>query len=134
MTGFKIEYHNGEHETFKPWRGALPPRAWHKSDASSLSLNGDWRFDFSPVASVSEDFAEPLYSDTAWDSLSVPSSWAMHGDGKYSRPQYQNIRFPFPVDPPRIPDENPTGRYRVSFELPGNWPKNGKVSATGLVC
>lgn len=127
MSSLKLEYHNGEHETFTPWRGALPPRAWHTSDAPSLSLNGDWRFDYSPVAAVSEDFSVPTYDDKAWDKLPVPSTWTLHGDGKYSLPAYQNIRYPFPVDPPHVPDENPTGRYRVEFVLPSSWPKDGKV-------
>lgn len=128
MTALKREYHNKEYESYKPWQGALPPRATHQTNAPSLSLNGKWRFDYSPVATVSEDFAKPEYDDKKWDELPVPSTWALQGDGKYSLPAYQNIRYPFPVDPPRVPDENPTGRYRIAFELPASWPSTGTVS------
>ena len=38
--------------------------------------------------------------------------------GKYGRPIYTNVRYPFPIDPPHVPDENPTGDHRRIFELP----------------
>jgi beta-galactosidase len=87
-----------------------PARAWLDSDAPQLSLNGDWDFRWSPTATPDED--------GEWDTLPVPSHWVLHGDGRYGRPQYTNIRFPFPVDPPHVPDENPTGDYRRAFTHP----------------
>ncbi len=38
-----------------------------------------------------------------------------------SRPHYTNVVYPFPVDPPRVPTENPTGAYRRVFRVPANW-------------
>ncbi|MEU9288545.1 glycoside hydrolase family 2 TIM barrel-domain containing protein [Streptomyces sp. NPDC048275] len=103
----------------KPGRGALrPPRSWLHSDAPSLSLNGPWRFHLSPTASVAQDFAAEGFDDTGWDSIPVPSHWVLQGDGAYGRPIYTNIQFPFPIDPPHVPDENPTGDYRRHFSLP----------------
>ncbi len=45
--------------------------------------------------------------------------WQFHG---YGKPNYTNVRYPFPVDPPFVPDENPTGEYRRAFDLDPAWP------------
>ncbi|MEU4226943.1 glycoside hydrolase family 2 TIM barrel-domain containing protein [Nonomuraea sp. NPDC026600] len=97
--------------TFLPGAGRRPPRAALISDRPSLSLNGTWRFRLSPTAE-----GEPLDADFAgWDELSVPSLWQLHG---YGAPAYIGHDYPFPVDPPFVPDENPTGDYRLEFEAP----------------
>ncbi|HWC79048.1 MAG TPA: glycoside hydrolase family 2 TIM barrel-domain containing protein [Pseudonocardiaceae bacterium] len=106
-----------------PGIGYLPPRAYFRSDAPSLSLDGDWRFRWSPripeTVAAAEDFA-----DQDWDSLPVPSLWQLHG---YGKPAYTNVRYPFPLDPPFVPDENPTGDYRRTFTLPADWPAGPTV-------
>ncbi|MCS5523969.1 DUF4981 domain-containing protein [Curtobacterium flaccumfaciens pv. oortii] len=103
----------------------LAPRAWLHTDAPSLSLNGDWRFRWSPVASVSEDFAtEGGEDDPAWGELPVPSHWVLHGHGA---PSYTNLQYPFPIDPPHPPEENPTGDHRRTFELPSSFDGAGRV-------
>jgi beta-galactosidase len=48
----------------------------------------------------------------------VPSHWQLHG---YGAPAYTNVLYPFPVEPPEVPDENPTGDYRRTFTLPDSW-------------
>ncbi|WP_432251304.1 glycoside hydrolase family 2 TIM barrel-domain containing protein [Streptomyces sp. HNM1019] len=111
-----------------PGRGALrPARSWLRSDAPSLSLNGPWRFRLSPTASVARDFAAEGFDDHSWDSIPVPSHWVLQGDGAYGRPIYTNIQFPFPIDPPHVPDENPTGDYRRHFPLPSGWSQGSGV-------
>ncbi|MGN9816475.1 glycoside hydrolase family 2 TIM barrel-domain containing protein [Streptomyces sp. SD11] len=111
-----------------PGRGALrPARSWLHSDAPSLSLNGPWRFRLSPTASGPEDFAADGFDDHGWDSIPVPSHWVLEGDGAYGRPIYTNIQFPFPIDPPHVPDENPTGDYRRHFEVPADWSDAERV-------
>ena len=105
-----------------PGRGARrAPRSWLHSDAPALSLNGEWRFRLSPTAAVSEDAAAEGFDDAGWDTIPVPSHWVLQGDGKYGRPIYTNVQFPFPIDPPHVPDENPTGDYRRRFTLPADW-------------
>ncbi|MER5198711.1 glycoside hydrolase family 2 TIM barrel-domain containing protein [Streptomyces sp. NPDC002755] len=111
-----------------PGRGALrPARSWLRSDAPSLSLNGPWRFRLSPTASVAEDFAAEDFDDQGWDDLPVPSHWVLEGDGAHGRPIYTNIQFPFPIDPPHVPDENPTGDHRRHFDLPADWSDAERV-------
>ncbi|MFJ1914740.1 glycoside hydrolase family 2 TIM barrel-domain containing protein [Streptomyces sp. NPDC088147] len=103
-----------------PPPGPLPARAAFPSSAPHLSLNGDWRFHLAPdPAHVPDAFWSETFDDTAWDLLPVPSHWQLHG---YGAPVYTNIRYPFPVDPPYVPQENPTGCYRYGFRPPEPWP------------
>ncbi|HET6757883.1 MAG TPA: glycoside hydrolase family 2 TIM barrel-domain containing protein, partial [Propionibacteriaceae bacterium] len=112
-------------DDFSPGSGRRSrPRAWLATDAPMLSLNGDWKFRWSPVAHGLDDAAaDPDFDDSAWDTIPVPSHWVLPGtsakaaEGAYGRPIYTNIRYPFPIDPPHVPDENPTGDHRRSFEL-----------------
>jgi beta-galactosidase len=67
------------------------------------------------VAAAPVGFERVDFDDSGWDSIAVPSSWPMHGFG---RPIYTNQPYPFPVDPPYVPDENPTGDHRLAFEGP----------------
>ncbi len=102
-----------------PGRGALPPRAALRSDAPVLSLDGDWRFRLVPgLSHTTEGFEQPGFDDSGWAELAVPAHWQLHGHGS---PAYTNVRYPFPVDPPHVPDENPTGEYRRTVVLPAGW-------------
>ncbi|GGJ27341.1 glycoside hydrolase family 2 TIM barrel-domain containing protein [Streptomyces brasiliensis] len=104
-----------------PGRGALrPARSWLHSDAPSRSLNGPWRFRLSATAAA-EDFAADGFDDHGWDTAPVPSHWVLQGDGTYGRPIYTNVQYPFPIDPPHVPDENPTGDYRRHIGIPADW-------------
>ncbi|MEU8221064.1 glycoside hydrolase family 2 TIM barrel-domain containing protein [Kribbella sp. NPDC048915] len=100
-----------------PGYGVLPARAAVRSSAPRLSLNGQWRFRFSPTVAPA-GFEAVDFDDSDWDWLPVPSSWPLHGFG---RPEYTNQKYPFPVDPPYVPDENPIGDHRLCFELPASW-------------
>ncbi|MFI5590942.1 glycoside hydrolase family 2 TIM barrel-domain containing protein [Amycolatopsis sp. NPDC051758] len=103
-----------------PGHGSVPPRAAFPSDAPSLVLNGAWRFRLSPSpAAAPPDVFETGFDDSAWDELAVPSLWQLHGHGK---PAYTNVHYPFPVDPPHVPSDNPTGDHRLRFDLPASWP------------
>jgi beta-galactosidase/beta-glucuronidase len=80
-----------------------------------VPLNGIWRFDYAPApADAPVGFEAEAFDDAHWAELPVPSCWQMHGFG---RPHYTNVQYPFPVDPPRVPTENPTGSYRRRFAL-----------------
>lgn len=109
-------------------------RSWLRSDAPTLSLAGDWRFrllpgapgrpgagDVLPPGEDVEDVAAEAFDDNGWDTIAVPSHWVLPADGRRGAPIYTNVQYPFPVDPPNVPDENPTGDYRRSFEVPATW-------------
>lgn len=82
-------------------------------------LNGKWKFHYAQTpAQAPADFADDAYDVSGWDDIAVPRSWQMAG---YGRPHYTNAQYPFPVDPPRVPTENPTGSYRRDFHIPENW-------------
>lgn len=105
-----------------PVRGLLPARAWLHSDAPSLDLSGSWRFRHATRPDLPTDFADPAHPDAHWDTLPVPSHWQLHG---YGAPAYTNVQYPFPVDPPHVPDENATGDYRRTFRLPDGFLADG---------
>ncbi|MBL1103600.1 DUF4981 domain-containing protein [Streptomyces sp. 5-8] len=111
-------------EDVSPGSGALPPRAWYaSSDAKALCLGGSWRFRLSDTADAEDDsFAAPGYDAGGWAQVSVPGHWVLQGHGS---PVYTNHLYPFPVDPPRVPTENPTGDHLRLFDLPGDWPEDG---------
>jgi beta-galactosidase len=111
-------------EDVAPGDGALPPRAWYpSSDAGSLSLNGTWRLRVSATADAEDDsFAQAGYDAGDWAEVAVPGHWVLQGHGS---PIYTNHLYPFPVDPPRVPTENPTGDHLRVFDLPGDWPAGG---------
>ncbi len=117
-----------------PGSGArTPARAWLHSDAPELNLDGDWRFRLLPSHRGLDDaVADPQLDDSGWDQLVVPSHWVLAGDGAYGKPIYTNVIYPFPVDPPHIPDENPTGEYRRRFDRP-DWAGHGDEAARLLL-
>eukprot|EP00966_Prymnesium_polylepis_P059135 1370787-Prymnesium_polylepis.1 len=57
---------------------------------------------------------------SSWATIAVPKSWELAG---FSRPLYTNVRYPFALDPPRVPrdERNPTGCYQRDFTLPADW-------------
>lgn len=114
------------YEDFSPGTGALPARAWYAaSDAARLTLNGRWAFRLSPTAEADTAFVGDDPEATAgWQEVTVPGHWVLQGHGA---PAYTNVRYPFPVDPPHVPTENPTGDHRRVFDLPDDWPEGGET-------
>lgn len=71
-------------------------------------LNGEWNFKF---YKCDDEYTENI-SD--WDTIPVPSCWQLYG---YENCIYTNVNYPYPVDPPYVPDENPMGVYEREFEV-----------------
>lgn len=88
----------------------LPQRAYYipENEAAYTLLNGTWRFRY---YARDVDLEAQI---TAWDTIDVPSCWQVRG---YENPNYTNVRFPFPADPPYVPDDNPCGVYEREFEI-----------------
>lgn len=92
----------------------------HSSSPYHMSLNGVWKFRFSPTPdSRPQDFYKTGFDSSSWDEIEVPSNWEMKG---YGIPVYTNTKYPFPINPPFIPhDDNPVGSYIRDFSIPENW-------------
>lgn len=82
-------------------------------------LNGRWRFDYAATpADAPDGFHDPDYDASGHDRIEVPANWQLEG---YGSPQYTNVVYPFPLDPPAVPTENPTGSYRREVSVPESW-------------
>ena len=79
-------------------------------------LNGRWGFEYySSVIDLPDNFADIKYAGKVLESgkkIPVPSNWQLHG---YDKPQYTNVDYPIPYNPPFVPDENPTGVYYKTY-------------------
>ena len=108
------------HATLVPYADLDSARAGDRQASPYFRLlNGDWDFLYLPSpAAVPAGFEQPGFTQSGWRSLPVPSNWQLHG---YGRPQYTNVDYPFPVDPPHVPQDNPVGLYRRRFMLPAAW-------------
>ena len=116
-------------EEISPGSGRrVAPRSHLDTSAPALDLCGEWRFQYSPSALEADAAAsDPALDDSSWAVIDVPSHWVLRGDGAWGRPAYTNVRFPFPLDPPRVPDANPTGDYRRVVDVPAAWLASGRV-------
>ncbi len=105
----------------------LPPRAYYipssKQEADPVSartasdrirmLNGTWQFRYyESIYDLQDRFYEEGYKTEEYDTVTVPGVWQNYG---YDSHQYTNIRYPFPLDPPYVPQENPCGTYIKEF-------------------
>ena len=86
----------------------------NKFDSTLIkSLDGDYKFKYL-AEDTEKDFYLKSVDDTAWDIIDVPSMWQYRG---YGKPEYPNIRYPFPFLPPYIKKQNPVGLYRKVFKI-----------------
>lgn len=97
--------------------GTMPPRAYYipygslaaalfgvrENSEFYIPLSGEWDFRY-----FERDIDCPEKIDS-WDKVPVPSCWQSTG---YEKPYYTNVLYPYPCDPPYVPDDNPLGVYR----------------------
>ena len=75
-----------------------------------ISLLGEWDFRYyDSVENVPDLSSEEV---EFYEKLDVPKNWQMERDRGYDIPQYTNVKYPYPIDPPNVPTENPAGLYR----------------------
>ena len=86
----------------------------HREESDRMQLlNGTWKFQyFNSIYDVQEPFFEKDYDTENFEEIQVPSVWQMAG---YDTHQYTNIRYPFPFDPPYVPQDIPCGTYAHTF-------------------
>ncbi|MCB6302956.1 DUF4981 domain-containing protein [Lachnospiraceae bacterium 210521-DFI.5.20] len=87
----------------------------HREESDRMQLlNGTWKFQyFNSIYDIQDSFFEKNYDTENFDEIQVPSVWQMAG---YDTHQYTNIRYPFPFDPPYVPQDIPCGAYVHDFE------------------
>ena len=110
----------------------LPARCWYIPFADEAAaaagdkaraagyrlLNGHWRFSYFDAAPAALEALEDPAHPWQWDSLPVPGCWQTQGYGSHL---YTNIYYPFPNDPPHVPDRNPCGVYERDFYAAAEW-------------
>lgn len=82
-----------------------------------MLLSGQWRFNYftNPLLVPEEFYSQKM---DQWGQITVPNMWQMEGHGDL---QYTDEGFPFPIDVPFVPSDNPTGAYQRNFTLGENW-------------
>ena len=94
------------------------------------SLDGTWDF---VLRDRPESVTAADVDGTAGDDgipFEVPGCWTMHPDVA-DHPHYTNVRMPFDLEPPEVPDANPTGVHRRTFRLPRGWKGRRTVLHVG---
>lgn len=113
------------HAWFLPFSDPTSPIPDFPNNSDRVkTLNGKWDFRFfdSPIA-LPNDIGQ-LFNQDKPTQIEVPGCWEMAG---YDKPQYLNFKYPFPVDPPHVPNNNPTGVYRREFSLPSDWSNHSVI-------
>ena len=111
-------------EPYRAWTIAFDNQEDALNGEISLSpffklLNGAWKFSYyNSPGEIPEGFFQEDFDCDEWDDIMVPSNWQMKG---YGHPHYTNSIFPFPLNPPHVPSENPTGCYIREFEITDAW-------------
>lgn len=88
-----------------------------------ICLNGTWEFQyFNSIYDLQEKFYEQGYGCSRFTQVEVPGMWQNYG---YDSHQYTNVRYPIPLDPPYVPQENPCGAYvrKFYYEIPEEAPR-----------
>ena len=93
--------------------GCASKHAERGESAFFKSLCGEWNFKFFKSVNDVCDL-----STEGSDKLTVPMSWQMALGRGYDVPNYTNVNYPIPYDPPFVPDENPCGLYSRKFTVP----------------
>lgn len=87
----------------------------HREESDRIQfLNGTWRFQYyNSIYDVKEAFYREGFDLSSFDEIMVPGVWQNAG---YDRHQYINVRYPFPFDPPYVPQDIPCGAYVREFD------------------
>ena len=111
-------------------QNAMPDRAYfipssrrddslirHRENSDRLQMLSGCEWNFAWYPSI-QDLQDPFYlpdyrPGEQWKKETVPFCWQLRG---YDSPQYTNIRYPFPFDPPYVPQDNPCGAYLHHFD------------------
>ncbi len=117
------------HAYFIPYASRVG--AWKNLRSASVyfkQLSGDWNFRFYRSVHDVCDFTAEGFDTSDMEKITVPMSWQMYTERGYDVPNYTNVAYPYPLDPPHVPDENPCGLYVRDFTLTEEEIAGGKMS------
>ena len=98
-----------KHCYFVPFAKGQDPFQSRESSQRMELLNGDWGFRYyDSIIDLEDDFIHEKFENT----IPVPSNWQLYG---YDKPQYTNVCYPIPFDPPFVPDDIPVGVYQREY-------------------
>ena len=135
---FAFDCHQDPHKLHV---GCEAPRAYfipYADDASATadlrgespfftSLCGEWDFRYCKSVADLPDFRLPDFDRGGMEKLTVPMSWQVALGRGYDVPQYTNVNYPIPFDPPFVPDQNPVGLYMRDFCLSDKTLKSRRI-------
>ena len=105
-----------------PYHSEQAALAGERNDSEYLTnLCGEWNFRFyNSFEDIEDNFLELPFED----SIAVPKCWQTEIGKGYDVPLYSNLRYPFPLDPPHVPEDNPAGHYNRKVNIS---KKDGKA-------
>lgn len=118
---------------FVPSENENTSLAEREKSAFFTTLNGEWDFNF--FENVEElELEDESFPSTVncRDKINVPSCWQLYLERGYDVPNYINQDYPYPVDPPHLPDIIPCGFYRRSLHFSKKNDKKYYINFEGV--
>lgn len=97
--------------------------AFYQDSSERISLNGQWKFLYLEAPELSPEGFMNSNAD-GWGDIDVPSVWQLRG---YDAMHYTDVLYLFPIHPPYVPSQNPTGIYKKKVILTEEWLNNDTV-------
>ena len=125
---FDLNYHTTQkalhvgceapHAYFIPYQSDAAANTCNRAASDRfISLCGEWSFRYYDSLCKLPDFTAAAWAAMEGDRLNVPMSWQLALGRGYDVPHYTNVNYPFPVDPPHVPTDNPCGLYEREIEV-----------------
>ena len=135
---FKYDYHKSPdvlHYGCEEPRAYFVPFSCSRAAATGMravsdrfvSLCGDWDFRYYPSVIDIDDFTAPDFTAEGMDKMTVPRSWQTVFGRGYDVPNYTNVNYPYPVDPPHVPDNIPCALYMRTVNIPEQTLKTKRI-------
>lgn len=106
---------------FIPYQSECAAKKANRADSDRfVSLCGEWNFTYFASVNDLPDFTADSYDRAGEESIYVPMSWQMLLDRGYDKPHYTNVNYPFMVEPPIVPNDNPCGLYERDVMIDAN--------------
>ena len=113
---------------FIPYQSVEAAEAGNRGKSAFFkSLCGEWDFKFYKSVNDIDDFTAADFCRCGFDKMTVPMNWQMALDKGYDVPNYTNVNYPYPVDPPHVPIDNPCALYVRDFNIGADTLNNKDV-------